>query len=289
MALYPKAIDKIIKPGANDPKIRAVGLVLHVRDGTGSSLYDYFANKSGGIESHFYIRYDGVVEQYRDTNYEADAQYHGNSFPLDGARSGLLSVETEGANHGAWTTAQLNAIKALIEWAHVTHGIPFRVCPAWNSPGIGYHTMWGSPSQWTPVAKSCPGPDRIRQFREVITPWLKTASAVTPTQNPAAAAANPPEEDMREVLTYAGTAYFCDGFFRSTIPNRTALHVLIDPKPKGLGVPNRAVDAGELAMYVDTNQLMKAVADANASAAATRALLVEMQEKLAAIQPEEAA
>ena len=58
---YPKAIVKNIPPGSNDPSITPVGGVLHVRDGLGESLFPYFNGPSGGIESHFYIRFDGQL------------------------------------------------------------------------------------------------------------------------------------------------------------------------------------------------------------------------------------
>ena len=82
-------------------------------------------------------------------------------------------METEGLDNGTWTDVQIAELKEFLVWAHKTHGIPLRVCPAWNRAGVGYHTMWGAPGPWTPVAKSCPGPNRIKQFRDVITPWMK--------------------------------------------------------------------------------------------------------------------
>ena len=178
---YPKAIVKNIPPGSNDPAIIPCGVVLHVRDGLGDSLHDYFNGPSGGIESTVYIRFDGTCEQYRSIFFEADAQLDGNSFFIDGKRVGFVSVETEGRAAGEWTAAQLATIKDFILWVKseakaAGFEIPLEECPAWNASGIGYHTMWGSPSHWTPVAKSCPGPDRIKQFNDVIVPWLAEAS-----------------------------------------------------------------------------------------------------------------
>lgn len=77
MAWYPDAIAKPIPPGSKDPVIIPVGLIYHVRDGLGVSLFDYFDGRSGGIESHWYIRFDGTIEQYRDTLREADANLVG--------------------------------------------------------------------------------------------------------------------------------------------------------------------------------------------------------------------
>lgn len=169
----PGVIVKHIRPGSSDPGITPVGVVLHVRAGVGESLFPFFNGPSGGIESHFYIRLDGTIEQYRSIYFEADAQFEGNSFVLDGKRVGFVSVETEGFGEGKWTPAQLFSIKKIIRWVRSESKFPARVCPRWNAPGVGYHTLFGSPSKWTPVAKSCPGPQRIQQFKDEIVPWLK--------------------------------------------------------------------------------------------------------------------
>lgn len=175
MAIYPGARARLISPGSNDPQIIPIGVILHVDAGNSGSLYSYFANKSGGIESHFHIRKDGGVEQYRDTTYEADANYKGNSFRKNGRTYGFISVETQGLEMEEWNENQLREIKELLLWAHRIHGIPLRVCPAWDEAGIGYHIMFGSPGAWTNVSKSCPGPKRIKQFNSILVPWMKTA------------------------------------------------------------------------------------------------------------------
>jgi hypothetical protein len=176
MAIYRDAIQKPIPPGDNDPQINAVGMVYHVRDGEGDSLHDYFDGPSGGVESHFYIRYDGTVEQYRDTRFEADANLDGNSFIYRDRLCGLLSVETEGYAGGVWTDEQIASLKALTRWVHDRHDVPYQVCPVWDAPGFGYHVMWGAPSHWTPEVKSCPGPRRIEQFHQIIIPWLEAGA-----------------------------------------------------------------------------------------------------------------
>lgn len=161
MALYPKAIKKLIPPGPNDPRIQPVGMIFHVAVSMADSLHDYFDGPSGGIESHFYVRLDGTVEQYRDTLWEADAQSKGNSFWRDGARKGYISVETEGMGRGQWTPAQMKSLTDLGRWAQKTHKFKKQKCTAWNSDGYGYHAMFGP---WNPNNHSCPGPDRIVQF-----------------------------------------------------------------------------------------------------------------------------
>lgn len=179
MAWYPPAIKKNINPGPNDPPIKVVGAILHVDSGDSKSLFNYFKNDSGGIESHFFVLKDGNVEQYRDTGYEADANLKANSFfsKLYPGRAGFVSIETQGKDRGEWTPQQLAAIRALLLWLSATHDFPLRKCDNPQGPGVGYHTMFGAPGPWTPVAKDCPGPDRIRQFNSVLVPWFDTFHA----------------------------------------------------------------------------------------------------------------
>lgn len=177
MAWYPLARKLVIRPGDNDPPIKVIGAILHVDAGNSSSLFDYFSTKSGGIESHFHIPKLGQIQQYRDTGYEADANYKANSFiDHDGIRKGFVSIETQGFGAGEWNQHQLIGIKALLTWLSQIHGFPLERCKSSTSPGIGYHTMWGAPGPWTPVAKDCPGKDRVRQFEQVLVPWLKIAT-----------------------------------------------------------------------------------------------------------------
>lgn len=179
MALYPNARHRLIPPGPNDPKIKPRVLILHVDAGNAASLYHWFNGPSGGVESHFHIPKVGQVEQYRDTAYEADANTDANPF--------AISVETQGYAFGVWNDHQLAEIKALILWANRVHGIPLKVVDRWDGSGIGYHTQF--PGRWDKRGASCPGPDRKRQFREVIAPWLaevaKGAQATKPKPTPA--------------------------------------------------------------------------------------------------------
>lgn len=167
MALYPKARYRPVVGLSNDPPIIPIGVILHVRAGTGPSLYPYFNGPSGGIESHMYLTFDGHWEQYRDTTREADAQGDGNSFIINGKRYGFISVETEGGPNGTWTPTQLREIDEFIRWAAKTHGFPLRKAPAWNRSGVGYHSLF---DQWNKNAHTCPGPERIKQFNTIVLP-----------------------------------------------------------------------------------------------------------------------
>lgn len=166
MAVYPKAVKRLIPPGANDPRITARVAILHVDAGNTRDLYDYFATRSGGVESHFQVALDGTVFQYRDTAYEADANYLANPF--------AVSIETQGYGEGEWSPQQIQALVELLTWLRDTHNIPLRKCPTWDGTGVGYHIQFGTPGKWTPTAKSCPGPRRIQQFEHTLLPIFKT-------------------------------------------------------------------------------------------------------------------
>ncbi len=169
MALCPFAVNRLIAPGSSDPRIDPRVAVLHVDAGNTRDLHDYFDGPSGGIESHFQIALDGTIFQYRDTGYQADANHYANDF--------AISIETQGFGAGEWTDAQLASIKRLLTWLNQVHpAIKLAECTVWNGSGIGYHIKFGSPGWWTPVSKSCPGPDRVKQFFSIIVPWLKSGA-----------------------------------------------------------------------------------------------------------------
>ena len=123
------------------------------------------ARPHSGLEWHFEVSYSGAIEQGVDTNQQAAANYKANPF--------AISVETEGTEFGEWTDRQLDSLVLISEWCMENHPLIRRQrCDRWDGSGFGYHTMWGAPSQWTPVAKSCPGPKRKRQFDEVLLPRI---------------------------------------------------------------------------------------------------------------------
>lgn len=186
MALYPKAKLRLLPENETQPSITPTQVILHSAvDAPGpTSLFPYFSRVDVVLESTFFIKLDGVVEQYMDTEVRADANYHANRRP-DG--TGAISIETEddgNPNQRPWTEAQLKAIEELLEWIWKTHKtVPRRVCASHSGPGIGYHSMWGAPSEWTPVeGKTCPGTIRIKQWNEVIVPWINSP-AFTPKEH----------------------------------------------------------------------------------------------------------
>jgi len=140
------------------------------------------AKPTGGpLEWHFMVRRDGRILQHVDTQRRADANNKANAF--------AVSIETEDDGYPdreAWTDAQLWALERLIRWIATAHQIPLRRCPSWQTGGVGYHTMFGAPSPWTPVVKTCPGKVRIRQFDEVLLPRLVGSASTEqpPTEEP---------------------------------------------------------------------------------------------------------
>lgn len=141
--------------GYMDPRV----VIFHVTAGEG------IAQPHSDLEWHFHVAYDGSVRQLVDTNRQAAANYKANPF--------AISIETEGLGDGEWTDAQLDSLVFISEWAMSKHPkIQRQRCPRWDGSGFGYHVMFGAPGPWTPVAKSCPGPRRIRQFDEVLLPRI---------------------------------------------------------------------------------------------------------------------
>lgn len=177
---YPDAVHKKLPVGDNDPAILPALAILHVAVTDILSLFLFFRDRSEGIESHFYIRKDGTVEQYRSVLREADANLGANSYTIGGVRHGAVSIETAGFGGGWWNKEQKAAIKALLLWLNKEHGINlkpvFTPQPTKEQGGVSYHTRFSS---WSPVAKSCPGPNRIEQYKNWLRPWMADVTNCT--------------------------------------------------------------------------------------------------------------
>lgn len=173
MAWCPFAIHKPLRENATQGNITPRAIVLHTAVSNATSLFDFFQNNSN-LESHFYVRENGVIEQYMDTEIMADANKNANGF--------AVSIETwDGGVIREWTDAQVVAIIRLCDWLCAVHKIPREQIPTSYGAGIGWHVMFGAPGPWTPVAKSCPGAPRIAQVKNIIIPAVKRGSPVAET------------------------------------------------------------------------------------------------------------
>jgi outer membrane murein-binding lipoprotein Lpp len=175
------AIWRPVPDNSRQPSIRATQVIMHSMASPGTSPQDlirYWSQPGTPLESHFIVGRDGRAWQLVDTGRSADANYRANRRP-DG--TGAISIETED-NIGnpdtlPWTQAQIDTLVRLALWAARVHGIPRRRCPSPSAPGMGFHTMFGSPSAWTPVSKTCPGTIRIRQFNQTVLPAIVAGTA----------------------------------------------------------------------------------------------------------------
>jgi hypothetical protein len=172
-----------------EKKMRAHDIIcIHTMVGYLASTDDMFKqNGYTGTESHFGIggrwgsdarrELDGVIYQWQDTDYEADAN-------LDGAPR-VLSIETADNAPSLpreiqpWTPKQVESIVNLIAVLCLLYDIPPVLIPD-TKPGrrgLGYHAQGIAPNRVTggevwsvSRGKECPGPVRIQQFKTVIVP-----------------------------------------------------------------------------------------------------------------------
>lgn len=143
MAIYPGAVVRLLNPGYSGYNAMAEynRVNLHVAAGTGS-LYGFF-NQPNKASSHFWVSYQGTVEQYVDTARAAEADLDGND--------ATISIETEGgtgpnADSDPWTPAQIDALVALVRWIMDTHGIPRKLADnsfpnSDSSRGLSWHRL----------------------------------------------------------------------------------------------------------------------------------------------------
>lgn len=160
MAIYPGAAIKLI-PKHKTP-LKASQVIMHTAVSDAASLYGFFSTDP--LCSHFYVREDGTVEQYVDTKFQAPANRNANDSAIS-----IESWDGRKPDVTPWTPAQVVSIVKLILWANKTHGVPLRLCSSPTAAGVGWHAMWGAPSDWTPArGKTCPGPARIPQIAGIL-------------------------------------------------------------------------------------------------------------------------
>lgn len=196
-----------------EPRMTSHDIVcIHTMVGYLHSTDYYFKYINGpgykGTESHFGIggkwgtdiqkKYDGVVFQWQDLAFQADAN-------LDGGRN-VISIETadnapkRDTDIDSWTPKQVDAIVHLISWlcskeAHkncpknwacYNSGIPMKLITntKLGNRGLAYHAQGISPNlvsggiAWSEIrGKTCPGPRRIAQFKNEIIPTIQNKGA----------------------------------------------------------------------------------------------------------------
>lgn len=176
MGWYPHAVRKEVKRFRTKMKPNRIN--LHTAVSNTTSLFSYF-NQPGKVCSHFYIREDGVIEQYIDTKYRAAADLQGNPDTISiETWDGYKRLWTKGEDLPEWTGRQVGALVNLLIWLAAEHDIPLTRLPH-SRPGfrgVGFHRQGIDP--WRvdgglvfskAYGKICPGDRRIAQIDSIIT------------------------------------------------------------------------------------------------------------------------
>lgn len=170
--ICPFAIWRPLPEATSQPAIIPRVVIFHTMVGSLAGTERHFRDNTG-VESHFGVggptdgaALDGALWQWMDLGREADANLDANAF--------AISVETSdgGDPSRPWSPKQLATLVRLGNWLADRFNIPRRQCPAWDRSGFGWHVMFGAPSHWTPVAKTCPGPVRIQQLKQTVLPAI---------------------------------------------------------------------------------------------------------------------
>lgn len=192
MARYSGAVWKPLGPQTEPKLARKNKIILHTMVGSLTGTDSYFRSGNGpgydGTESHFGVGYDGMVYQWQDSDYQADAQLEGNDdgLSIETADTGTGFPSWTGSNVPAWTSAQLDAIVDILVWACKTHNIPATLIAdtADDTRGIGYHRQgidpWrkaGCERYSTSYGKICPGDNRVKQLTETVIPRVQAILA----------------------------------------------------------------------------------------------------------------
>ena len=172
---------RLLQEWNSQPRITPVLIIDHSQVGSSLGTYYYFRDQTG-IESHFSIlgarsgRQDGQIWQFMNTDRVADANFRANRFPNG---TGAISIETEdngNPDRQPWSANQLASLRWLHDkLARMYPTIPRRRATAATGAGargLGYHTLFGAPSAWTPTrGKTCPGrPARVSQWERILLP-----------------------------------------------------------------------------------------------------------------------
>lgn len=226
MAWYPKAIKKEIAYHRT-PMAVYNRVNIHVAVSESDSLYNLF-NRPNQVCSHFYVRKDGVVEQYVDTRYRAAADLEGNDATISiETAGGLKNPDTE-----KWTSDQVKSLAALWAWIRDTHGISNKLATSSKlgneSKGLSWHrlgvdgnfpslpdmragrTQRGGGMKYSNArGKICPGGGKILQIEEIFNlankkedkPEAPKTSTTKPANKPSKPASKPSKPASKPVTS----------------------------------------------------------------------------------------
>lgn len=190
MAIYPGAVVKLVPRTFPRATVRN-RVNLHTAVSNLDSLYNMFSKPTAAC-SHFYVREDGTVEQYIDTDRYSAADLDGNDATISiETWDGYGRVPWPGGQPPAWTPAQVSSLVALCRWICTTHGIPPRMAddakPGESSRGISWHRLGvdgafprlpdiragrlqrgGGMHYSSALGKVCPGDARIEQIPGIV-------------------------------------------------------------------------------------------------------------------------
>lgn len=186
MPLYPGAVQRHLNPSYAGARKRPYTnrVNLHTQAGNGS-LFNFF-NGPGKASSVFWVSKTGLVEQYMDSDMQAEADLDGND--------ATVSIETEGGTE-PWTPEQLASIIALVRWLCDVYNLPKRLATSSKigeeSRGISWHRLGidgnfpALPSRYAgrkqrgggmhysrATGKVCPGDARIDQIFDAVLPGV---------------------------------------------------------------------------------------------------------------------
>ncbi|WBO67913.1 peptidoglycan recognition protein family protein [Streptomyces camelliae] len=197
MPLCPFASVRLLAGPKPPSPLQPTQIIVHTANTTLAAADIRFRRPDARGWSHFGVSATGKITQWLDTSTPADSAYRAN---LRSDGTGAVSITTEGNVSEPWTDAQLDALIRLHWWLMRAHpAIAHRACRTAADPGLAHHTLLGSPSPWTPIPKSCPGPRRIQQWEDsllprVLAPYGISVSDMRPRHEHA-------EEIVRELLS----------------------------------------------------------------------------------------
>lgn len=166
---WPGAVRMELQPESDaQPAIRPTQLIFHSEAAPWDEkrLLEYWQQTN--LEAHFGVDFDGSAGQYIGTQTRADANA-GANLRADG--TGAVSVESASNTESTdpWTDEQIEVFVRLGAWMHEEHAVPLRICRSHSDPGYGYHSLF---PQWSTGGTACPGPARIKQFRDRVFPGI---------------------------------------------------------------------------------------------------------------------